>query len=126
MLFDMCLYVSPLKQVMVFNVHTTYLITWHMGGAHKMLGVVKGTMVKYLVCSEGRGLRPNPTATSSLLCASLNLSVFICKMGDQRWHPPHSVYLCVCEGGVGNMNDGYRALSTVFSLQKCPANGSYY
>lgn len=64
-----------------------------------MLGVVKGTVVKYLVCSEGRGLHPNPTATSSLLCASLNLSVFICKMGDQRWHPPHRVYLCVCVRG---------------------------
>ena len=75
------------------GLHTSmfYHGAWHVVDAQKMLGTVKGIVVKYL-CSEGRDLRLNPTAASSFLCSSLSLSVLICKMGDQRWCPPQGAW----------------------------------
>lgn len=78
---NVCLYSCPLKQIGVLIPVLPITSTWHAVGAQKMLGILKGTVVKQL-CSEGRDFCLTPTTASFFLCSFLSLSVLICKMGE--------------------------------------------
>lgn len=78
---DVCLYSCPWKQIWVLMPVCPTTSAWHAVGTQKMLGILKGPVVKQR-CSEGRDFCLTPTAASFFLCSFLSLRVPICKMGE--------------------------------------------
>lgn len=78
---DVCLYSCPWKQIWILMPVCPSTSAWHAVGTQKMLGILKGPVVKQR-CSEGRDFCLTPTAASLFLCSFLSLRVPICKMGE--------------------------------------------